>query len=265
LGRAGNVIVKDTVGRLFIGNKSYTGGGRVWQSLDKGETWTSIGLYDSYIKDLAIDSQDRLYAGSTGNNEFGIGGFYRYNREEGAWDTLRLYYRIESICFNEEDSLYIGQYTTGGPPAGAVFSPDYGETWQYISSGFQGSTAPNVMELALGPDNHLYAILQDENAVYKSTVTTVVGTKEPTVYSGFIVDVFPNPTSSELVISMNNYDNDRCNISICNLTGKTVLLENNVQFNEGKVSLTIPEWPQGIYILKISVDNIITVKKIIKY
>jgi len=265
LGRGGADIVEDNEGRLFLGSLGLTGGGRVWQSLDKGDTWVSIGLYDSYIEDLAVDSQGRLYVGSVGNNEYGIGGLYRYNREEGIWDTLRLYYRVMSICFNEEDSLYVGQYTTGGPPAGAFMSPDYGDTWYNISSGFQGPGFPNVRELALGPDNHLYAVMYDVSEIYKSTGTTVVGTNEPKVYPGFTVDVFPNPFSTKLSITMTNQDNSRCNISVCNLADKVVLSENDLQLNGGKVCLTIPEWPRGIYFLKITVDNNIMTKKIIRY
>jgi hypothetical protein len=265
LGRGGADIVEDNEGRLFIGSTGFTGGGRVWQSLDKGDTWASIGLYDSYIVDLATDSQGRLYVGSIGNHEYGIGGLYRYNREEGIWDTLRLYYSVNCICFNEEDSLYIGQYTTGGPPAGAVFSPDYGETWNYISSGFQGPGFPNVRELALGPDNHLYAVMEDVSEIYKSTGTTIVGIIEPTVYPGFNVDVFPNPFSTKLSITMTNQDNGRCTIFVCNLAGKVVLQENNVLLNNGKASLAIPECPPGMYLLRITIDNKTTVKKIIKY
>ncbi len=100
-------IKKDTTGRLFIGATNYTGGGGVTQSLDNGDTWTLIGLEDSYIQDLAIDSYNRLYAASIGHNQYGIGGLYRYDRESGTWDTLRLYHRVECILFNDErQSVY---------------------------------------------------------------------------------------------------------------------------------------------------------------
>lgn len=67
-------IVKDQDGRLFIGATNFTGGGGVIQSLDNGETWTLIGLYNSYVSSLAIDSYNRLYAGSSGHQLYSTGG-----------------------------------------------------------------------------------------------------------------------------------------------------------------------------------------------
>jgi hypothetical protein len=262
LGRGGADIVEDNEGRLFIGSTGFTGGGRVWQSLDKGDTWASIGLYDSYIVDLATDSQGRLYVGSIGNHEYGIGGLYRYNREEGIWDTLRLYYRVNCICFNEEDSLYIGQYTTGGPPAGAVFSPDYGETWNYICSGFNGY--PNILEIALGPDNHLYSVMEDVSSIYKSTGTTVVGIKEPVVYPGLSVNVFPNPVENKLTINTSLINNNTLFIiTLYNMQGKKIFSK-QVITSTGSYQLDVSGINSGMYIIELSSNQYKTSGKLVK-
>jgi len=264
MGRGGADIVEDNEGRLFIGSTGFTGGGRVWQSLDKGDTWTSIGLYDSFIEDLAVDSQGRLYVGSTGNYEYGIGGLYRYNREEGIWDTLRLYYRVECICFNEEDSLYIGQYSTGGPPAGAVFSPDYGETWNYICSGFNGF--PNVREIVLGPDNHLYSIVEFQS-IYYSTNTTITSAPENHLAFKEYLEVYPNPFKDKLSIKNSQYATGPCRVKIFTVSGRLIyqgLIDiSNVS---GVISLDdTPELKPGVYILQITNTQVEFVKKIIKY
>ncbi|NOX86962.1 MAG: hypothetical protein GXO86_13550 [Chlorobi bacterium] len=211
-------IIKDTADRLFTCSTSWSGDdGSVAQSLDNGDTWTLLGLKNSYIQDLAIDGQNRLYAGSIGNSQYGIGGLYRYDRESGTWDTLRLYHRVMSILINDEDSLYIGQYTTGGPPAGAFMSPDYGETWYDISSGFpEDNYYKNVMELTIGPQNHLYSIIQNANSIYKSTDSTIVGLERPNYSGQFALRVFPNPFSSQLLITLNNKSFGYCNVSIFN-------------------------------------------------
>ncbi len=261
-------IVKDTLGRLFTCGTSFsTNNGSVAQSLDNGQTWTLIGLENSYLATLAIDSYNRLYAGSTGNHVNGIGGLYRYDRESGTWDTLRLYHGVQSMLLNEEDSLYIGQYSIGGPPAGAFMSPDYGETWYDISSGLpEGNSHKNVMELSLGPQGHLYCIIQNENSIYKSTNTTTVGINNADHPEEFEIQTFPNPASSQLFILFNNNIQSACNISIYNISGETVWSEPNVIISNEKLILNLPgQLPGGIYIIKFEFDHFSEFRKIIKY
>ncbi len=144
-------------------------------------------------------------------------------------------------------------------------SPDHGETWYDISSGFQGSSFPNVMELTIGSDKHLYAIVQHVNSIYKSTNATIVGLEKPTLIEGFNIQVFPNPFSSKLMIILNNNFFGYCNVSFFNIRGEIVLAKNNVAIANGKILMTIPEeLPVGMYLLKIELDKHIATKKIIK-
>lgn len=262
-----NDIVEDNEGRLFIGYTSYTGGGGVWQSLDRGDTWTLLGLYDSYVADLAIDSQDRLYAGSTGHQEYGIGGLYRYNREEGIWDTLRLYHRVMSMCFNEEDSLYIGQYSTGGPPAGAFMSPDFGNIWYDISSGFQGGGIPNVKEIITGPDNHLYAIMYDVGSMYKSTNTTITSIPEQPLVFKDRFEIYPNPFKGELFIKNNLPDVDSFQIKIFTISGQLIYQDfTHTSDIDNLISIDIAQiLNPGIYILQLTDRQFTYIKKIVKH
>lgn len=219
-------IKRDKEDRLIACGTGWSGdNGAIAESADDGETWTNLGLEDSYLFDVEVDNFNRIYAGSIGNAIYGIGGLYRYNREDNVWDTLRLHHRVQSILCTEEDSLYIGQYSTGGPPAGAFVSDDYGESWINISSGFLGPSIPNVEELTLGPDGHLYCILQDNNSIYKSSDPVLAHIKENLSLPKEEIIAYPNPFTSAIHIKMDDPASRNGFFSLFNLRGRQLLKE----------------------------------------
>lgn len=171
------------------------------------------------------------------------------------------------MLINNEDSLYIGQYTTGGPPNGVFISHDYGETWSGISSGLpEDGSYKNIMELYLGPQNRLYAIVQDTNSIFRSIHPTIVGTDENNIRQSFNVRAFPNPFSSRLIVSMEQTGHGHCKYSIYSLGGRIVEHKENVHFSNGEFIIRTNEsLPKGVYLLTIEFNNKTITKRIIKY
>ncbi len=259
-------ILKDTNNVIYVGTTGFDYGGGVYRSFDYGDTWEFMGLYHYYIRSLAIDSQNRLYAGAIGHVTTGDGGFFRYNNQTLSWDTLNNNARVQSIYFNEEDSLYVGIYSIGGN-AGAWMSPDFGNTWFNISSGLPDPSheSNNVKDITESTEGFLYAIVGDNKSIYKSTDSTVVGLEKPAHSEEFTFQVFPNPFSSQLLIILNDKSYGHCNVSFFNIRGEIVLAKNNVAIANGKLELKVPEeLPGGMYLLKVEFEKYTVTKKVIK-
>ena len=76
--------------------------------------------------------------------------------------------------------------------------------------------------------------------------------------------VFPNPTSGELNISFFTHNNDNINIEIYNITGQNIYHEHVTDFlgNYHK-TISTETLSQGVYFLKVTSSNGVSVKKII--
>jgi PKD repeat protein len=77
--------------------------------------------------------------------------------------------------------------------------------------------------------------------------------------------VFPNPTTGEITLSIDNTQNGFYNLQLMDISGK-VLSESTEHFITGKISstLSLRMFPAGVYYLKLSGNNGMMMQKIIK-
>ncbi len=74
--------------------------------------------------------------------------------------------------------------------------------------------------------------------------------------------IYPNPSSDSFTISFKNGYND-IGIHIFDVLGKMVLNKSNVLLENGKYTLDMSRYPKGLYFVKIDVQDIQIVKKLI--
>jgi len=117
-------------------------------------------------------------------------------------------------------------------------------------------------DLALNFKANLYTNAQNDNSTCLSVSV------EPEHEANFNFEVFPNPvTSNNIVIKFKANSFDEIQIALYDLNGKQLLsnnIENNQSNNLIQEQITLPnELSNGIYILKVMQNNIISTKKII--
>lgn len=74
--------------------------------------------------------------------------------------------------------------------------------------------------------------------------------------------LFPNPTSSMLTVSSDQFTNGTTNISISDVLGKTVL--NTESKNTHQINLNVSELSSGVYFLKVNSEGNSSIKKFVK-
>jgi hypothetical protein len=95
---------------------------------------------------------------------------------------------------------------------------------------------------------------------YKGTTTTT-GIENEAVEA---LTVYPNPASSDLNLSFFIHNNDHLNIEIYNITGQNIYQECLPDFvGSYHKTINIESLSQGIYFLKVTSSNGVSVKKII--
>ena len=79
------------------------------------------------------------------------------------------------------------------------------------------------------------------------------------------LNIFPNPTSSSLMISIELLKSQRINFKICNLLGKEIY-NYNKYCNSGMLShqVNLEHYSNGIYFVQIQMEKIMLTHKIVK-
>ena len=124
---------KDTI---YIGTTDWIEGGGVYQSIDGGDSWSHIGLYDFYVFALALNSNGQLFAGTWGNNmDPNITGVYLFDDTSGEWEHLLTKY-VNDLLINSDDEIFVA---CGFPGSGVYYSEDNGQNFVALDEGmFEG-------------------------------------------------------------------------------------------------------------------------------
>lgn len=76
------------------------------------------------------------------------------------------------------------------------------------------------------------------------------------------IKIYPNPTDGFLQVEISRLDDgDRCDLDVFNLSGANIIHQN---VNEQLTDLDLSSQPNGVYVLKIKINNDETSWKIIK-
>ena len=75
------------------------------------------------------------------------------------------------------------------------------------------------------------------------------------------ISIYPNPATNQVTIDYCPYPSSENHLVIYNINGVELL---NQHFKKGETLIDISAFPAGIYFMKLVVDNITALKKIIK-
>ena len=111
--------------------------------------------------------------------------------------------------------------------------------------------------ITIGPDNQTGFVNFEVNETYVTRIEDVL--------NGASLKVFPNPVDENVNIQIEIRQNTNLNISVNNLLGKTIFMENK-DLNEGiqTMNINLRNLPSGIYFLNLSDGQEIISHKIMK-
>lgn len=225
-------------------------GGYMAATSDSGNTWTFVaqslwGFYD--INSFAYQDSMGLnpyIVGESGNAQFSVnGGVNWYSYSTGTTEDInkiRFMNTVSGIMCGNNGYIYR--------------SEDYGTTW------FSDPSPESVdfFDIAFAGDTTAF-ICGDSGVVLRSRMD-VSSVHHPSVAS-IGVNVYPNPTSGPLFVSVLLKSESNVEVQLVDLTGQ-VLQANyyeNVSAGENRFEVGTGECAQGIYFLRvISGESVVT-------
>jgi len=131
---------------------------------------------------------------------------------------------------------------------------DGGASYNVELNGKTYTTSENQFTLALSPGQNSLKVVTDK--ICQGTVEKLITVSEAVV-------VYPNPF--ENVINLNLFDKSihSAEIEVRNLEGKMVHMK-KYSITNGTVSVDLSNLPSGLYLLKVSADNLESIVKILK-
>ncbi len=76
------------------------------------------------------------------------------------------------------------------------------------------------------------------------------------------LDVYPNPTSELLNITLKLKELSKVSFELIDLAGRSILTQNEIEIKESEQEINVSEIPNGSYILKISINGIWSNQKV---
>jgi hypothetical protein len=169
-------------GIIYACSKTLYGGcGRIYQSLDLGNTWNVLGLCNHFFS-LEIDNFGNLLTGGL--------GLERFNISTQTWETLLTdNYVVKDILVTPNNKLLVAAEHAGPTLGGFYMSDDNGQTF------FQNNTGLNYNDLRrLAIDKH-GRILANNTDVFRSFDTVVTGIRDLSINERSTLKCYPNPFS----------------------------------------------------------------------
>jgi hypothetical protein len=261
-----NDFIELSNGRLLAAHTGYDGGGTLYYSDDKGDTWNIAGLERTFLQQFAIDSQNNIYVVSYGGYD-GMGRVFRSDDFGMNWEEIYARKKITSIIITPEDDIYIGATGSNMWYSGGVFmSHNYGQTWEVISEGTSG----NVEELYLGANGYLYAICSEldgyEQGIYR-TIEPVSSSINKKNNQNEKLSVYPNPFSQTTNIEFTTQDyNENIELTVIDISGKQILKKSmqNLASGNHSIEIQMENSLPGIYFCKIHGTKFSLISKLIK-
>lgn len=249
----------------FITNK-----GRVYVTSNYGLNWTvtaSAPFADVATGKIYINGNNRMIVAgmATGASTY----TWKQTTDGGAsWTAYAptgTFYQYAMTYVPNTGNMLVSTspFTTA---KGVSYSNDNGASWtDFTDVILQPTVGSNIQCLGVGFADinngwvGNYATGANTILKYKNFINTT-GISQTTAVSGNL-DIYPNPSDSKVSFTMSG--NNSTNLSIFDITGKTIY-NHNYQLNGIlKTSFDFSDYAKGIYFVKLSNGNEITIKKLI--
>ena len=221
---------------------------------------------------LVIDGLGNIYVADTNNHQIKkinstgsvtnyVGNGFAGNEDsEGFGTSVSLYQPLALTIDNENNIYFISRNTIKKISAIQVEVTNFAGypnlIWGGCVNGF-GIDAIFLLPhgIAVNPLGNLFVADTGNNTIRKIAVNNLSLLE---LDNDKIVRIYPNPAGNNLFVSVQ--DNDTTKVSIFDLDGR-LLLHNEFHQN---INLDISDFSKGVYLIKISINNTILSKKIIK-
>ena len=147
-----------------------------------------------------------------------------------------------------------------GTELGVWFTNSFNTTSPVWNQSFNGMSNVKVTDLDLRNDNAVYASTYGRGVFSGVFDTRTLADDDFTNKKG--VSIYPNPSNGKFSININQYSG-KVNIQVADLNGREVYTSKNELFNSEK-ALDLQMLESGIYVLRISGENLNYSQKIIK-
>jgi hypothetical protein len=171
------------------------------------------------------------------------------------FESSTKYYLKDQLRSCSFDTLYDGSVP---PTYSYTKKEEYGEYRGLIESsintqdfGSQSSSSSSIKLLACTIGNITYGTFMDDSIYH-------TGSKED---SNSVFNIYPNPANDQITIE-NSQNIGDCNLTIFSIDGRKMV---DQKLESKKTTLNISNWKNGVYYLKITSDNSVETRKIIKY
>lgn len=218
-------------------------GGGVYRSVDGGDNWEHIGMYDFHCISLEKNSNGDIFVGTYGHNtQYWLSGVYvLYN---GVNEWVQLYTAlVNDMIINSDDDIYVATDN------GVLVSTDNGQTFEYINEGlFEG----DVDNLAIDSAGYLYASSYNPCDMAKSFEPTITDINNPTkINTGISINHYPNPVSGTITFYISTETGNYPNVEIWIFNTQGQLVEGMCTVisptGKTKFSYNADPLPAGIY------------------
>ncbi|MBU4486096.1 MAG: glycoside hydrolase, partial [Candidatus Delongbacteria bacterium] len=237
-----NAIATDSMGTLYAGSTDFMFEGGLYKSFDNGDTWTGPvpDLLNHFIKTITVDSEGRIFIGTSGHGTLGGGRILRSTDNGESWQQVAgngAY--VRSMAINSDDEIFAGLSDDWGF-LGIAYSNDHGDTWSFLNEGLGGESseggAGGINDIAISPDGYVY--LATDGGVYRSiNSTTGIESQDNNVSDCILYQNYPNPFNNETVISFSIEETGLVELSIYNPKGELVKNLLNKKMYKGKYML----------------------------
>ncbi len=239
-------------GTIYACSKTLYGGcGKIYRSLDLGNTWQVFGLCNHFYA-LEIDNFGNVLAGGQ--------GLYRYQVLTQTWETLLTYnYSTNDILVTPDNKIFIACANGGPTLGGAYVSDNNGESFFQINTGLSWNDLRRVTF-------DIYGRLIGTNSDIFRSYDTII-TYVPDISSTYkhTLRCYPNPFMEyiDIIIDTSNIkEDDDFRLVIYDAFGKKVfnsLIKPDLIYRWKPLNLV-----SGLYIVSVTMQMQIFTTKIIK-